>query len=162
MLTNVRQQEVPREGRGKSPSTNSHAFASTSTSTTTTTILFQCTYDYSPPQVHLNSPLRIVTPRPVHSLVAMVQIGDYAGFCICDLNEQATRQHYLKTSDESRDKMFHCCKTTLKCWVKATGMNKAQQAEFAKSCLEAYEMKMQTMEARKRVNVSVACISFER
>ena len=53
------------------------------------------------------------------ALLAMgVTIGRHDGFCICDLDEQATELSYI-TCDFG-DMFCHICKTTLGDWEKAT------------------------------------------
>jgi hypothetical protein len=66
-------------------------------------------------------------------------LGEFAGFCVCDLDEKATEQGCVNLRNFG-GRFRHTCKRTLRDWEEATGISQEQQVEFAKKMLgSAYE-----------------------
>lgn len=61
-----------------------------------------------------------------------VSIGEYAGFCICDLDKKkATEEDYVDLRDFGA-RFRHTCMRTLKDGEEATRVSKERQVEFAR------------------------------
>lgn len=65
-----------------------------------------------------------------------VSIGEYDGFCICDLDEKATEQD-LRNLHCFGGRFRHTCKRSLRDWEEATRISQEQQVEFARRCWAA-------------------------
>lgn len=59
----------------------------------------------------------------------MVMIGGYMNFCICDLDEKATINHYVDIYDHG-DAFRHVCKTNPNDWRRSTGITENQEEDF--------------------------------
>ena len=73
-------------------------------------------------------------------------IGEYDGFCICDLDEKATEQDHVDLRDLS-GRFRHTCMRTPKDWEEATGIGQERQVEFARRCWAARTKRLKNTSA---------------